>query len=73
MQPDVRDFQTGVQNYWREIRRRPNAAQKREDAFVELSARFARRQPLSFTREDLTLIMEWKHTDARWRDRALRG
>lgn len=70
---DLQDFQEGVQEYWREIGRRSIAAQKREHAFVELAGRFSGRKPPSLTREDLTLIMEWKHTDARWRDRALKG
>lgn len=73
MSPDLKAFQNGVQDYWREIGRRSLAAQNREHAFLELASQFARRQPPSFTRAELTLIMEWKHTDARWRDRALRG
>src|SRR5215469_2126113 len=73
MPPDVDDFRQGVQDYWRGIGRRSQAVQQREQAFVGLPLQFAGRKPPHFNREDLILIMEWKHTDARWRDRALRG
>jgi hypothetical protein len=70
---DAQDFERGVQEYWHEIGCRSTVVQKREHDFADLAAHFAGRKPPSFTREELMLIMEWKHTDARWRDRALRG
>jgi hypothetical protein len=66
-------FDDGIRYYWREIGQRAAAVQAREKAFPDLAARFASRTPPHFGREDLVLIMEWKHTDPRWRDRAITG
>ena len=70
---DLKSYEQGVRDYWREIGCRSREVQKRESIFAELAHKFANRKPAHFTREDLVLILEWKHTDARWRDRALDG
>jgi hypothetical protein len=70
---DPKGFEDGFQYYWREIGRRAPAVQEREKAFPELAVRFGTRKPPHFTRGDLVSIMEWKHTDPRWRDRAVSG
>jgi hypothetical protein len=60
-----------LKNYWHEIGCRSREVQKCELAFSQLADKFVSRKPPHFTRDDLKLILEWKHTDARWRDRAL--
>jgi hypothetical protein len=69
----VADLKYRVDRYWQEIERRPVEVQLREKAFPSLAARFAGRRPPHFQREDLEFIMFWKHTDVRWRNRALSG
>jgi hypothetical protein len=70
---DRKTFESGLQYYWLEIGRRAPAIQTREAAFPDFAIRFAARKPPHFTREDLVSIMEWKHTDPRWRDKAISG
>jgi hypothetical protein len=70
---DPTGFEDGLKYYLLEISQRAPAVQAREKAFPDLANRFAARKPPHFTREDLVLIMEWKHTDARWRERAVNG
>jgi hypothetical protein len=67
------NYEDGVRDYWHEIGCRSQDVQNRESTFTELAAEFAGRKPPHFVREDLALILTWKHTDARWRDRALEG
>jgi hypothetical protein len=67
------EFEAGLSDYGREIAGRSPEIQKREAAFPLLAAKFAASQPPHFTREDLEAIMDWKHTDTRWRNRALDG
>jgi hypothetical protein len=69
----IDNLERGVASYWTEIRRRSSDVQRREDDFPQHAISFARRAPPHFDRADLADIMRWKHTDARWRDRALRG
>jgi len=66
-------FERGVQEYWQEIARRAPHIQARERAFPALSLRYASRTPQHFIRDDLRQIMEWKHTDIRWFNRAMKG
>jgi hypothetical protein len=73
MSIDPEDFEDGLQYYWREIARRAPAIQSRERAFPQFAVQFVSRTPPHFLRQDLVAIMEWKHTDARWRDRAITG
>jgi hypothetical protein len=70
---DLNSFELGVQQYWDEIGRRAPHVQAREHAFSQLAQRYAGRNPQHFTREDIGLIMEWKHTDIRWFNRAMKG
>jgi hypothetical protein len=77
MKPNARlsedDFDRGVDAYWQEIGRRPAEVQQREMRFPLLAEAFAARTPPHFTRGEVEEIMRWKHTDARWRNRALDG
>jgi hypothetical protein len=70
---DLKNYQEGIHGYWRVIGCRSLEVQRRESAFTQLADRFLGQKPPHFTREDLVLILEWKHTDARWRNRALDG
>jgi hypothetical protein len=73
MAPTLAEFEEGLREYEREIASRSPEIRKREAAFPLLAAKFAASQPPQFNREDLEAIMEWKHTDTRWRNRALEG
>jgi len=66
-------FERGVQEYWQERARRAPHIQARERAFPDLALRYASRTPQHFIRDDLRQIMEWKHTDIRWFNRAMKG
>src|SRR5215469_3199210 len=66
-------FEEGVQNYWTEIDRRSPQVQAREHAFANLAVAYLTRNPPYFNRAELKRIMEWKHTDARWFNRAMEG
>lgn len=70
---DLSAFEEGVREYWEEIGRRAVHVQTRERAFSQLAPHYASHTPPHFTREDLRQIMEWKHTDARWFNRAMEG
>jgi hypothetical protein len=70
---NLQDFEQGVRDYWTEIGRRSDAVQLREKAYEQLAARFAHRKPPHFEREELKLIVKWKHTDRRWCSRSLAG
>ena len=70
---DLAAFEQGVQEYWAEMARRAPHIQAREHAFSRLALRYASRTPPHFTRDDLKQIMEWKHTDIRWFNRAMDG
>lgn len=67
------EFEQGVKEYWEEMKRRAPHVQAREHAFPQLALRYASRTPPHFTRDDLKQIMEWKHTDVRWFNRAMEG
>ena len=70
---DRKSFEEGVVAYAREIARRSAQEQAREQKFAQLAAKYAERQPPHFTPSELELIVAWKHTDARWRAKALMG
>lgn len=67
------EYERGVQAYWAEIATRAPDVQRREREFPRFAESFASRVPPHFELPELEGIMRWKHTDARWRDRALRG
>src|SRR5947207_4022186 len=67
------EFEQGLREYWSEIDRRARHVQAREQAFDDLAAAYAGKTPPHFNRAELTQIMEWKHTDARWFNRAMQG
>ncbi len=71
LSPD--EFEEGVRSYWREIGSRPQSVQQREQDYLALPRLYASRQPPRFERAELELIIRWKYTDGRWRDRALDG
>lgn len=54
---DLKSYEQGVRDYWREIGCRSREVQKRESIFAELAHKFANRKPAHFTREDLVLIL----------------
>src|SRR5437016_5331864 len=67
------EFEQGLREYWSEIDRRARHVKAREQAFDDLAAAYAGKTPPHFNRAELTQIMEWKHTDARWFNRAMQG
>jgi hypothetical protein len=67
------EFEEGVREYWREIASRHCHVQAREEAFDKLAAAYSVKNPPHFNRAELRRIMEWKHTDVRWFNRAMEG
>ena len=70
---NAHELDVGMDIYWTEIRKRSGEVQRREEAFPGFAAAFAARTPPHFLRDEVAEIVAWKHTDARWRQRAMQG
>ncbi len=70
---DSNHWQSFVAKYWDIVKQRPADVIAREKWLHNLPAVCQSRNPPQFTREDLSEIIIWKHTDPRWRIKPKQG
>jgi len=70
---DPNHWQSFVIKYWDIINQRPADVIERENWFQCLPAVCQSRNPPELTRQELSEIIVWKHTDPRWRNKAKQG
>jgi hypothetical protein len=67
------DWEYFLNKYWEIIGQRSLEVRNREKWYLTLPSICKTKNPPQFTREEIVEILIWKHTDPRWRIKALEG
>jgi hypothetical protein len=70
---DPNHWQIFVRRYWDIINQRSDDVIERENWYKHLPAVCQSRNPNQLTRQELSEIIIWKHTDPRWRIKPKNG